>query len=95
LWRLAGATVFSTRRLTRGYNTEAMNIDEMRKIQRAEPFRPYTIHVADGRAIRVEHPEFVALGPAGRTAVAFTPDGSFEIIDLRLVTTLQVVDGQN
>ena len=72
-----------------------MNVDEVRKFQRAEPFCPYTIHVADGRAIRVDHPEFVAIAPTGRTAVAFTPDGSFEIIDLRLVTTLQVTDGQD
>jgi hypothetical protein len=70
-----------------------MNDDEARRIQSAEPFRPYVIHVPDGRPIRVEPPEFVAVASTGRTAVAFTAVGSFEIIDVRLVTTLEVTDG--
>lgn len=69
-----------------------MHIDELRKAQRAEPFKVFTLNLADGRKFRIPHPEFLALPPEGRrSAIVFLPgDEGFEIIDPTLVTSLSV-----
>jgi hypothetical protein len=72
-----------------------MQIKEIQKVYRAQPFRPFIIHMADGRGIRVDHPEFMALSPAGRAAVVFDKDGGFEVIDVLLVTGLEVGNGKS
>lgn len=56
----------------------------------ARPFQPFTIRLGDGQALRVDHPEFLAYAPKGRTAVVYRRDGSFQVIDLLLVTGLDV-----
>ncbi len=70
-----------------------MTIDRLKQMQRAQPFRPYRIHLADGRHLDVEHPDLVARSPSGRTAIVYKPDESFEIVDLLLVCTLEVLNG--
>jgi len=67
-----------------------MTIQDIRRLYDSRPFHPFTIHMADGRKIRVPHPEFMATAPAARTVVVYHPDGSFEIVDLLLVTALRV-----
>lgn len=67
-----------------------MTIQDIRKLYEAHPFRPFDIHMADGRKVRVEHPEFMATAPAARTVVVYQADGSFDIVDLLLVTALKV-----
>ena len=59
----------------------------------AQPFHPFVLHLADGRNLRVEHPEFLSISPAGRTIVVHTPDDSMQIVDLLLVVSLEPVNG--
>ena len=72
-----------------------MQIKELQNVYRTQPFQPFIIHMADGRGIRVDHPEFMALSPVGRSAVVFDKDGGFEIIDVLLVTGLEVKNGKS
>lgn len=67
-----------------------MTTDALLERHRARPFQPFSIGIGDGQALRVDHPEMLAYAPKGRTAVVYKPDGSFQIIDLLLVTGLQV-----
>jgi len=67
-----------------------MTIQELRKLYDAQPFRPFDMYLADGRKIPVKHPEFAALSPRGDTVVVYQTDGSFDIVDLFLITTLRV-----
>jgi hypothetical protein len=67
-----------------------MTTERLRDLYRAQPFRPFVIHLADGREITVPHREFLALGPAGRTILVYQPDESFNIVDLLLVIDLEV-----
>jgi hypothetical protein len=55
----------------------------------ARPFRPFDINLADGRSLPVEHPEFVGQSPTGRTIGVGLADGSIEIVDTLLVTSLK------
>ena len=71
-----------------------MQIKELQSLYRAQPFRPFTVHLADGRGIRVEHPELMALSSTGRSAVVYGKDGAFEVIDVLLVISLELTDGR-
>ncbi|MDI6735516.1 MAG: hypothetical protein QME42_04870 [bacterium] len=70
-----------------------MKIEELRTLYAKRPFCPFVIHLADGQAIPVEHPEFLAIGPEGDPIFVFRVgvDRSFDIIDMSLVTTLEVM----
>ncbi|MEX0777804.1 MAG: hypothetical protein WD042_19045 [Phycisphaeraceae bacterium] len=67
-----------------------MTADKMRELWKAESFQPFTIRLADGRGIAVRHSEFMTVSPQGRTAVVFQPDGSMNIIDVMLVTDVEI-----
>ena len=67
-----------------------MSIQELRELRDATPFRPFSIHLADGRAIPVCHRDFVMSAPNGRTVIVYQPDSSFDIVDVMLVTSLRV-----
>ncbi len=69
-----------------------MKVEELVQLHKAAPFRPFRIHLADGRHLDVEHPEFLAHAPNARIAVVMRIDETFEIIDLMLVTSLEVTD---
>ena len=70
-----------------------MTVEQLRKIHQARPFQPFTLKLADGNQIEVRHPEFLAHSPSGRTVIVTTPDESFEVVDLLLVTSIEVGNG--
>lgn len=67
-----------------------MKIADIQKLLHAQPFRPFLIHVADGGRIPVKHEDFVALAPTGREMLVYQPDGDYQVIDVMLVTRLEV-----
>ena len=67
-----------------------MTIQEFRNLHQAAPFHPFTLHLADGRKIPVQHVEFAIIAPSGRTVLVYQPDDSYDVIDLMLVTSLRV-----
>ena len=67
-----------------------MTIEQLRNAYSAQPFRPFIIHLADGREIPVRHREFMMAVPSGRTVVVCQPDDTLNIIDLLLVTDLEI-----
>lgn len=69
-----------------------MTIEQFRKVQRAQPFRPYELKLAGGRAVRVSSPEFVTESRSGQTLAVWIDDG-FEIIDLPLVAEVEELQG--
>jgi hypothetical protein len=70
-------------------DNRTMTIEQLKKMLRAQPFQPFEIHLADGRALPVEHPEFVGQSPSGRTIGVGLADDTIEIVDLLLVTSLK------
>ncbi len=71
-----------------------MTIEQLRKAAKAEPFKAFTVSLADGRRFRVPHPEFLWIPPqASRTFfVAVEGDGE-SVIDLLLVTSIDFGNG--
>lgn len=66
-----------------------MTIEQLRKLHRDQPFQPFDIYLADGRVLPVDHPEMLALPPPGRTIGVGCADGTVEVLDLLLVTSLK------
>jgi hypothetical protein len=71
-----------------------MTTDQFKAMLHLQPFKPFTIRMADGRTFRVSHPDFVAQSPSGRMVIVFQPDESYSVLDLLLMTKLQVSNGQ-
>lgn len=71
-----------------------MTLEQFRAVQSAQPFRPYLLKLADGNTLAVNHPEWVSHSPSGRTIVLWKPDDSFEIVDLLLIVSIEVSNGQ-
>jgi hypothetical protein len=67
-----------------------MTLEQLRNVHRAARFRPFTIHMGDGRAFLVRHPDFLSHSPSGRTVIVHQDDESFSVLDLLLVTELEV-----
>ncbi len=67
-----------------------MTSEQFKSTMRLQPFRPFTIRMADGRAFPVDHPDFIALSPSGRTVIIFQRDDSYSILDLLLMSELEI-----
>ena len=67
-----------------------MTVEQLRTLWNGQPFKPFIIHLAGNRQVPVVHREFLAFAPSGRTVIVYQPDESFNIIDLLLVTDLEV-----
>ena len=68
-----------------------MTIEQLRAVHEARPFRPFVIRLADGRALPVPHSEFLSHSPTGRTVIVYHEDDAFSIVDLLLVTEIEVL----
>jgi hypothetical protein len=72
-----------------------MTMEQLRKAYREQPFRAFALRLADGREIRVDHPEFLAIPPdPARTFMVTGPGEDHRIIDLLLVVSLDFIDRQ-
>jgi hypothetical protein len=67
-----------------------MTAEQVRTMRDANPFRPFTIHLADGQTFHVPHRDFVSLSPTGRIIIVYGANDSANVVDLYLVTSLKV-----
>jgi hypothetical protein len=58
-------------------------------MHQARPFQPFEIHLTDGRSFPADHPQFLSQSPGGCTIGIGVADGTIEVIDLLLVTSLK------
>ena len=70
-----------------------VTIEQLRNVHQASPFQPFTLHLADGRKLHVPHREFLSHSPSGRTVIVYGEGDSFNIVDLLLVTDVEVHAG--
>lgn len=67
-----------------------LNISILRELHETRPFVPFTLTLADGRKLTVPHNEFFSFFPSGRSAMLTHGDESFTLIDLLMVTAVDV-----
>ncbi|MFM8436570.1 MAG: hypothetical protein ACKOBP_14765 [Planctomycetia bacterium] len=63
-----------------------MDIAGVRDALHSQPFVPFTIRLADGRALPVPHPDFVALTP--RRVIVGAADDTWSVIEPLLIVSL-------
>jgi hypothetical protein len=67
-----------------------MTTERFQAVLHQVPFAPFTIRMADGRAIEVPHPDFVAHSPTGRTVIVIHPNETHSVLDLLLMSEIEV-----
>ncbi len=67
-----------------------MTLEKIRSVCGHQPFRPFVLHLPDGRNVLVEHPDFVSFEEGDRVVVITHPDDTESLIDLFLVSDLTV-----
>jgi hypothetical protein len=82
-------------RAAKGETAKPMTIEQLRAAYEAAPFKPFLIHLADGRQVPVLSREFIMSVPSGRTIFVTQPDDTTNIIDLLLVTDLEFIPTRN
>ena len=65
-----------------------MNIETLRSVRAAKPFRPFEVRTGSGEAYMITHPEIIAIAPDGETAVVFPGPGRVHLIDVGSITEL-------
>ena len=63
-----------------------MDIAGVREALHRQPFEPFVIQLADGRALPVRHPDFVALDR--RRVIVITEDGGWSVVEPLLIVSL-------
>ena len=71
-----------------------MTIEKMRELIDAQPFVPFVVHLANGKKLSIDHPEFVSSSKTGRVIHVFhDPGDASTFIDVLLVTSLELKNG--
>jgi len=70
-----------------------MTTDQFSATLHQVPFHPFTIRMADGRSFEVVHRDFVAQSPSGRTVIVFGSGENYSVLDLLLMSELEVHAG--
>ena len=70
-------------------------INALTEVINAEPFKAFTLRLADGRSVHVDNPNLVAfLGTRRTLFVAHPKSERFELIDLLLINSVIVDSGK-
>ena len=68
-----------------------MSADELKRLLKAVPVRPFTVYLPSDTSFPVPHPYFVLLTPNGRTmVVAHENSDAVDILDVPLITRVDV-----
>ena len=63
-----------------------MTASDIRRHVTAAPFRPFVLHVSDGRAIPVHDRDFILVSPLGSVVDVFQPDDRHDILASGAIT---------
>jgi hypothetical protein len=63
-----------------------VSTNELRRHITAAPFRPFVLHVSDGRAIPVHDRDFILVSPLGSVVDVFQPDDRHDILASGTIT---------
>jgi|HubBroStandDraft_1064217.scaffolds.fasta_scaffold272218_1 hypothetical protein len=68
-----------------------MTIEKVREMIHAQPFAPFIAHLADGRKVSINHPDFVSSSQTGRNLhVSHGPGDASSFIDVVRVADLEL-----
>lgn len=65
-----------------------MRPETIRDLRDRAPFRPFSIHLADGRALKIVTSDHIMISPTNDEFAVYLPDGTLVVVDGKLVTSL-------
>lgn len=68
-----------------------MTTDELRRRLKAEPFRPFRIHMGGGRSLEIPHPEMALISPGGRIVAIYAEPDALEVVDVFMIQSIQIL----
>jgi hypothetical protein len=68
-----------------------MNIERIKELLQAQPFRPFRLRTADGKAIPVLHQEIVFLEPKADVVIVTKEKGGFYLMEASAVTQAETI----
>ena len=63
-----------------------MEAKRLRQLLKAQPFKPFVLHVSELASYHVPHPDWAMLNPQGETMVVMDDDGGFMWVDTKHIT---------
>ena len=66
-----------------------MNVKALRELRWKDPFKPFRLHISDGRNIPVDRAEYMAISPAGRAIFVWERDESYHVVDIPMITEFE------
>lgn len=66
-----------------------MNHDTLREYRDAVPFVPFTIRIADGRAFRVPHRDYLSISPSSHTVIVHKLAGGHHVLNSLLISDIE------
>ena len=69
-----------------------MITEEIKKLLRATPFRPFTVHLADGSVLPVNHPDFAFVSPNGMLVFIFIGNENHHVTGHQIVKVVSTGD---
>ena len=70
------------------HETVFMIADEIRVLQAATPFEPYTVVTSDGKMLYVRHPDYCFITPGNDHLYIFSDEVKREIVATRNITRI-------
>jgi hypothetical protein len=67
-----------------------MKVEAYKRLLEANPFRPCSINLTDGRALKVPHRDFISASPNFRMLTVWHEDDSADFIDFILILGFHV-----
>ena len=65
-----------------------MLTDEMRSLMRAQPFRPFVVHLSDGTTVNIHHHDYAWLLPSGGELHVEDTQGKVHLINTSQISKL-------
>ena len=62
--------------------------EEIRTLQRAEKFEPYTVVTGDGKELYVRHPDYLFITPSNETVYVYANETERQIVAVPNITRI-------
>lgn len=59
-----------------------MIASELRDLMNAQPFRPFTVHLTDGKEVNIHHHDYAWMLPSGFQLIYESPTGKVHIMNV-------------
>jgi hypothetical protein len=70
-----------------------MDAEQLRRLRLAYPFKPFTLHMEDGRQFLIDQPPYLAISPTGKIILVATGGENVEMFKPEWVKDAIMVDG--